>query len=357
MVICTAPKLAPRSHGSERFLPGAGLLAVLALLLLPAQVANAGSNAKYCTQTAGLVRRACGLETDDSYLRTVAACININDAAKRRGCMADARTTHHDSAQLCADQKASRLQICAALGEDRYDPDFTQARFESDYQHLSNPNPYMPLTIGNRWEYRGGVENIKIEIQNRTKAIDGVNCIVQRDQVFTSGILTEDTFDWFAQGLDGSVWYCGEQVNEYETFAGDKPVALELVSIDGSFKAGRDFARPGIVFLANPLPGVTYREEASLANAEDVSRIASNSYRYGQDADLDRLVPKALAQLLCRGDCIVTYAFSAMAPGVVERKYYSPGIGLILETVVETGEVIKLVGCNFDPRCGSLPRT
>lgn len=359
MTIRTAAELAQRAHRLRVLLAGTGLLAVLSLYLTPASAGDAArrvaSGAKYCTQTANLVRRACGLEADDSYLRAVAACINFNDIAKRQACTADARSAHHDSVLLCTNQKASRLQICAAVGEDRYDPDFTQARFETDYRNLSHPNRYMPLAIGNRWEYSGSGESVKIEILNRTKTIDGVKCIVQRDQVSKDGFIAEDTNDWFAQALDGSVWYCGEEVKDYETFATDRPVSPELVSIDGSFKVDRDLARPGIIFLANPQPGVTYREEVSLANAEDVSQIVSTTYRYGEDPELDRFVPPALVQLLCHGDCVVANAYTAMAPDVIERKYYAPGIGFILQTVPTTGDTVQLVGCNFDSRCGSLP--
>jgi hypothetical protein len=67
-------------------------------------------------------------------------------------------------------------------------------------------------------------------------------------------------------------------------------------------------------------------------------------------------VPKALVQLLCHGDCVVTHAFTAVEPGVIERKYFAPGIGFILQTKPATGLSVQLVGCNFDHRCGSLPK-
>ena len=317
---------------------------------------RSGDEGRFCTQTANLVHRACGLEADDIYLRTAAACINMADALERQACLSDARKSRKDGSQLCIDQRASRLNICAAVGENRYDPDFGPELFDTDFHNLSNPNRYMPLGIGNRWDYAGSGEKIKIEILNQTKTIDGVTCIVQRDQVFKDGFIAEDTSDWFAQAKDGNVWYCGEEVKDYEVFAEDRPVVPELVSIDGTFKAGRDFAKPGVIFLGAPRVGVTYREEVSLANAEDVSSIVSTTYRYGDNAELDRFVPKALVQLLCRRDCVVTHAFTAVRPGVIERKYFAPGIGFILQTNPATGEAVQLVSCNFDPRCGSLPK-
>ena len=38
----------------------------------------------------------------------------------------------------------------------------------------------------------------------------GVTCIVVRDTVDIDGVLIEDTVDWFAQDVEGNVWYFGE---------------------------------------------------------------------------------------------------------------------------------------------------
>ena len=93
-----------------------------------------------------------------------------------------------------------------------------------------------------------------------TKEILGVNCIVVRDQVWEiddegEEVLIEDTFDWYAQDTSGNVWYFGEIAQEFEEG--------ELVSLEGSWKAGRDDAKPGFIMLANPQPGDYYRQESS----------------------------------------------------------------------------------------------
>ena len=118
-----------------------------------------------------------------------------------------------------------------------------------------------------------------------------MRCIVVRDEVSEDGFLIEGTNDWFAQAKDGTVWYCGEETAELETFKGDRPKRPEVVNIDGSFKAGRDGDKPGIIFLANPMPGQTYIEESSLGNAEDATQILSIDYSYGKNPKLDQLVP------------------------------------------------------------------
>jgi hypothetical protein len=98
-----------------------------------------------------------------------------------------------------------------------------------------------------------------------------------------------------------------------------------------------------------------YVEEFSLGNAEDATEVLSTNYEYGKNPELDELVPRRLARLLCAGDCIVTRNFSLLEPGVFEREYYAPGIGMFLEVEPENGEVVQLFKCNVDPRCAALP--
>jgi hypothetical protein len=183
-----------------------------------------------------------------------------------------------------------------------------------------------------------------------------VHCVVFRDLVYLDGVIHEATDDWYAQAQDGSVWYFGEEVKNYETFAGDRPRAPELVSIDGSFKAGRELDKPGIIFLNAPAKGDAYLEEFSLGNAEDVTEILSTTYSFGADQTLDHLVPKALAMQFCNHDCVVTKNYSLLEPNVFARKYYAPGVGVIAEVEVTTGEVVALTDCNFDSRCANLPK-
>ena len=341
----------------------------LAILLLPLTVSAAlyprpaaGASVdellaqgKFCSATAQAVSRACGNQTQDDYWVEVGKCINESDSRDRAACLSDAKTARDDGTQLCADQNAARIKLCGLVGEERYDPEFEAALFEKDYAHLNISNPYFPLAIGALWEFRSATQSIKVQVQNATKLIDDVRCVVVRDEVTEGGIVIEGTNDWFAQAKDGNVWYCGEETATFETFQGDQPKTRELVGIDGSFKAGRDGDKPGIIFAAAPAPGQVYREESSLANAEDAAQILSVNYTYGRTPELDKLVPAALAKLLCAGDCVVTKNFSQLEPDVVERKYYAPGIGLFLETAPDTGEVVRLVTCNVDPRCPSLP--
>jgi hypothetical protein len=330
--------------------------ALLALVGMSQGSAQEPTNGQYCSSTANSLLRACGFEVQDDYWKAVAKCVNVSESAERAACFAEAKTARDEANQLCRDQHAGRIAACGLLGESRYDPEFDAEAFDGNFAKLTLPNPYFPLTIGHRWEYRGGTEVNTLEVLNQTKLVDNVTCIVVRDLVSVKGRLAEATDDWYAQAKDGNVWYCGEEVKDYETFRGDRPRAPELVSIDGSFKAGRNGDKPGVIFRATPARGDVYLEEFSLGNAEDVTEILSVSYRFGKDAELDRFVPRRLAAVFCNGDCVVTKNYSLLEPGVFGRKYYAPGIGVFLEVNPHTGEVVQLTNCNFDSRCATLPK-
>jgi hypothetical protein len=333
----------------------AGALALPAAATEPT-VNELVAQGKFCTATATAVFRACSNESLDDYWIGVGICINESDGRDRGECFTDLKDSHDEATDECAAQRKARTDLCKKLGEDRYDPELEARDFDRDFRNLTNPNPYFPLGIGNRWEFLSATEKDVVLVTSATKLIDDVRCIVVRDEVSVDGVVTEGTNDWFAQAKDGTVWYCGEETAEFETFEGDRPMKPELVSIDGSFKADRDGDKPGIIFLANPRPGQTYIEESSLGNAEDATQVIVVDYSYGKYPNLDILVPPRLARLLCARNCVVTSNTSSLEPGRFERKYYSPGIGVFLETAPQTGEVNRLVKCNVDPRCAQLPQ-
>ncbi|MFN8233258.1 MAG: hypothetical protein U0V56_07240 [Actinomycetota bacterium] len=56
------------------------------------------------------------------------------------------------------------------------------------------------------------------------------------DVVREAGALVENTWDWFAQDVCGSVWYLGEATREYEHGV--------VVSTQGSWEAGSTAPSP-----------------------------------------------------------------------------------------------------------------
>jgi hypothetical protein len=181
-------------------------------------------------------------------------------------------------------------------------------------------NPFLPFTPGTVMRYRetgdDGNGRDVVRVTHRTKLIQGVETVVVRDRAFVRGRLVEDTFDWYAQDRRGNVWYFGENTKEYEHG--------RVVSTAGSWKAGRDGARAGIVMKAHPRVGDTYRQEFSAGVAEDRATVLSR--------DANATVPYGSFHHVLR-----TRDFTALEPGVVENKFYARGVGSVLEKLVRGG--------------------
>lgn len=334
-----------RTHSAATSVPAFAALAVLAAALLSASAAQAGP----CEKSARLARKACGFDVRDDLYETRAICAHLSNAEERAECLDEADEEREENLEECDAVFDSRMEFCAASGERYYDPAFDKSMFTNTFD---NANPYFPLAVGNQWTYEGGDETTVVSVLPETKRISRVNCLVVNDIVSEDGRLIEDTDDWYAQARNGDIYYCGENAKDYEYFRGDSPQVAELVEIDGSFKHGFNRAKAGILMFAAPQVGTVYRQEFSLGDAEDGAEVLSTTYRHGDNAALDRRVPKDLADLFCAGDCLVTTDFNLLEPGGVELKYYAPGVGLFLE--VGGKDVTRLVECNVDPRCDDL---
>jgi hypothetical protein len=294
------------------------------------------SAAQPCTETAQAAHRACHYETQDDLWIARGNCENQPTTAEEQECKQEARDERREAGDECDEQFAARKAVCELIGQDAYHPDFDPTNFvdPTTIGDTVPPNPYFPLIPGNKWVYEGDGETVTVVVTDKTKLIEGVTCVVVNDLVEEDGKKKEDTNDWFAQALNGDIWYCGEEVKDFETFAGDDPEEPELVEIDGSFKVGRDGAKPGIIMLANPQVGNVYRQEFALGEAEDLAEVISLTDNEQIAAD----IPVAK----CNNDCLVTRDFTPLEPGIDEYKHYKPGVGLILEVDME-GNRLELV--------------
>jgi hypothetical protein len=341
-----------RTHAAQ-----IGLLVTLAVCVAgPADARNQGHHPGACTRTAQLQLNACYSGLYDDFYTHRAAC--VNETEDRAECRAEAREDRNDAAEECGAQFLARKALCGEIGEARYAPDLDPELFQ-DPRNPTVTNPYFPLSVGNRWVFEEDGERIEIEVLDETKRMngdEGFDCIVYRDIVTAEGRLVEDTDDWFGMRTNGDIVYCGEEVKDYEYFKGDDPEAPELVSIDGRFKVGEELAKAGIAFLGTPVVGTTYRQEWDPGNAEDIGKVLSTTYGYGNDPELDEFVPEALAELMCPDDdCVVIRDGSTLEPDAFERKYYARGVGKFLEVKPDDGEFVPIIECNVDPRCSSLP--
>jgi hypothetical protein len=193
-------------------------------------------------------------------------------------------------------------------------------------------NRYMMFTPGTTFIYEGksadGPERVETYVSYKTREVLGVKCTVVRDKAFLKGKLSEDTFDWYAQDKEGNVWYFGEDTKEYENG--------KVVSTKGSWEAGVDGAKPGIVMEANPRVGDSYRQEYYEGEAEDMAEVLS--------LDASGLNDAVSVPYGSFGDVLMTKEWNPLEPGVLEYKYYAPGTGLIGEEQILGGtDTSKLV--------------
>ncbi len=297
-----------------------------------------------CSASANELHKSCGYEVLDEAFIGAAKCADLGSEETAEECLAELDETRAEAFGECGDIHEARLAMCDELGDAIHDPQFGLNYAEQfvDPRNIGStvtPNPYFPLVNGNEWVFEGSfeedgetvTERITITVSDKIKMIDGIACLVVRDVVVIDGELIEDTDDWFAQDNDGNVWYCGEEVKDYETFDGDEPQVPELIAIDGSFKADRDGDEGGILLPADAQVGDVFRQEFSAANAEDAIEILA--------VNAEESVPAAN----CDGECLQTRDFSPLDPGVEEHKFYKPGIGKILEIDLESGDRVELI--------------
>jgi hypothetical protein len=180
-------------------------------------------------------------------------------------------------------------------------------------------NPFLTYRPGTTFVYEefalGGYNTVTVT--HKTKVVDGVTCIVVRDKAYENGFLVESTRDFYAQHVDGSVWYFGERTKEYE------PGNPDPISNAGTWLSGKHGAVAGIVMLADPQVGDKYANENAPGVAEDYSKVlaldAWADVGYGQFTGL-----------------LKTKDVNPLDPSV-EYKFYAAGVGNVMVTDPDGG--------------------
>ena len=192
-------------------------------------------------------------------------------------------------------------------------------------------NPYYPLVPGTTSHFEGSVDRIDIIfVTHEIKVICGVRCTVVRDRAIVNGLLSEDTFDWYAQDKAGNVWLFGEGSSHFDASG-------TVITTAGSWEAGVNGAAPGMIMPANPQVNQTYRQELAPGVAEDMATVLA----------LDARVEVPFGTFF---NCMQTRDFSPLNPGQAELNYYAPGIGLVRTVQTEGGdEWFELGGITREP--------
>ena len=173
-------------------------------------------------------------------------------------------------------------------------------------------HPLVPLASVPYTELRGKDGKSKTRVTNRTlkktTVIDGVRVAVLENKEYEDGKLVEHTFDYFAQRNDGSVWYFGERVRNFEE---------GKVNHEGQWIAGRGKNKPGLYMPAKPKVGQVFQQERAPGVAEDRSTIIGSGVTRKTGAGTFK-------------DCFKVKDYSPIDK-LTEFKYYCPGVGLVHE--------------------------
>ncbi len=284
-----------------------------------AAIASNTLSSNPCEQTASAIREAARLDANAEFWISVASCINHPNELQL--CLREAWGTRHDELELIELQHQARLAACSLLGGAAYDPDLDEDDFAPNVT-----NAFFPLVPGRTLVYQAqtsdGLERVEVTTLAATIDIDDIPCRQVRDRVTLDGEVVEDTIDWYSQNANGTVWYVGEIAQNFEDGL--------LDNLDGSWRAGKDGAEPGIQMLATPMPGTAYRQEFLPNEAEDIARVLST----GETV----VVPAGTF-----ANCVRIEEWTPLSPGPTEWKYYAPGIGLVLEVDPDSGQRLELV--------------
>jgi hypothetical protein len=150
----------------------------------------------------------------------------------------------------------------------------------------------------------------------------GVTTRAVRVREWRNGALREDTTEWYAQDKAGIVWYFGEAVNNYEDG--------KVIHHTGSWQAGVNGAKPGILMRADPKVGDSYRQEYYKEHAEAMGTVIAT--------DRKITVPYGTFER-----CIQTKDTSPLAV-IAEYKYYCPGIAFMVREETFYGGEADLIG-------------
>lgn len=208
-----------------------------------------------------------------------------------------------------------RPVTAARQGERRFTENF---RLEGCHFRTVGHNPFFPLDPGRTLILEGDIDGQPARLERtvlaETVKIAGVTTRVVEERHTEGGELVEVSRNYFAVcEPSGNVFYFGENVDNY--------VDGEIVDHAGSWRAGVDGARVGLIMPGVRLLGARYFQE----NAPDVALDRAEIIDVGAEEETPY---RRFRHVL------VTEESSPLEPDVVESKSYAPGVGLIVDATL-----------------------
>jgi hypothetical protein len=170
-------------------------------------------------------------------------------------------------------------------------------------------NEYFVLEPGFQLVLEGGDTKLHITVLDETKKVDGVNTRVVEEREWKGGKLYEVARNYFAIcEHTKDVFYFGEDVDYYENG--------KVVKHDGTWHAGVDGNKAGLIMPGTPKLNMKYYQEIAKKVAMDRAEIVSLTETCKTPAGT---FPR----------CMKVKEGSAIDLLATEYKYHAPGIGLV----------------------------
>jgi hypothetical protein len=162
-----------------------------------------------------------------------------------------------------------------------------------------------------------------ITVMNETKIVNGTETRVVEEKETEDGELVEISRNYFAACRPSNdIYYFGEDVDNYENG--------EITNHEGSWLAGIDNAKAGLIMSGKPELGYKHYQEIAPGIAEDRAEIIS----------LNETLKTPAGEF---ANVLKTEETNPLKPEERELKYYAPGIGLIQD---ETLQLINYTSSN-----------
>jgi hypothetical protein len=183
--------------------------------------------------------------------------------------------------------------------------------FSADKDTLTSTgkNPFFILEPGYQIVFEDENEKVVKTVLDETKMVDGVECRVVLERETKNGKLIELSRNYFAiSKRTNSVYYFGEDVEEYKD---DK-----VVGHAGSWLAGKDGAKYGLMIPGVPLLNGRFYQEVARKVAEDRAEIIELGVSIKTPAGEFK-------------NCVKMEETTPLEPNTKEYKVYAPGVGCV----------------------------
>ncbi len=218
------------------------------------------------------------------------------------------------------------------------------ARIDLDMPTFSDPttitNPRFPISELTQVVQVGAEGDValrhEITLLPEIKTIEWegqqIDTVVSQFAAYGDGRVLEVARDFFAQADDGSVWYFGEDVENY--------VDGVLDNTDGTWRAGKD-GPPGMIMPADPQVGDVYRPENIPGFVFE--EVTVKSVTETVDGPQGPISGAMLVEEM-------------LMDGVLEDKIFAPGYGEFMAQVVSENELVNVsIGVPLDAVAGGAP--